>query len=165
MSIVRFAANHFIAAYYTITVMSKLTIHLKSSKQLAAILLVMHCAAALILCFLTVSINVKWVGLLLLIVSLCFYFGHTVRLSFANSAVLLKFSDKADCELYTASGRVIDCTVLSSTFVSSYLTVLILQPAHCWLTRSVIIMSDTVDAEEFRRLRVLLRWQWKQTYE
>ncbi len=145
--------------------MSQLTVHLKPSKQLAVMLIVMHCAAALILWFLAVSINVKLAGLLLLVVSLYFYLSHAVRLSFAHSAVLLEFSDKTGCKLNTASGRVINCTVLGSTFVSSYLTVLILQPEHCWFTRSVIIMSDTVEAEEFRRLRVLLRWQWKQNSE
>ncbi|GJL74370.1 MAG: hypothetical protein NMNS02_04760 [Nitrosomonas sp.] len=148
-----------------LAVMSQLAVHLKSSKQLAVVLIVMHCAAALILWFLTVSISVKLIGLLLLVVSLYFYLSHAVRLSLAHSAVLLKFSDKTGCELSTASGRVINCTVLGSTFVSSYLTVLILQPEHCWFTRSVIIMSDAVDAEEFRQLRVLLRWQWKQTSE
>ena len=145
-----------------VVAMSQLTVHLKPSKQLAVMLSLVHCAVALLLWPLPVSSSVKLIVVLLLMISLYVYLRQDALLSFAHSAVSLRFSDKVDCSMETMSGQIIDCTVLGSTFVSTYLTVLILQPEHRWFARSVVIMPDAVDAEAFRRLRVLLRWRWKQ---
>lgn len=55
-----------------------------------------------------------------------------------------------------------ECAVLGTSYVSAYLTVLILQPVrHYWTLQSIVIVPDNVDAEEFRRLRIMLRWEWK----
>jgi toxin CptA len=60
---------------------------------------------------------------------------------------------------------------LGSSFVAPYLTVLELKPLGAgglwqrFRTRSVVILPDGIDAEEFRQLRVLLRWKWKNTQE
>ena len=127
-------------------------------------LIVMHCAAALLILTLSISFNMQLIGLLCLIVSLYFYLNHDAFLFFLRSARSLSFSDTIDCTLRTVSGETIDCFVLDSTFVSSYLTVLMLKPKQ-WrhkYTRSVVILPDAVDTEKFRQLRVLLRWKWKQ---
>ena len=61
----------------------------------------------------------------------------------------------------------ITCTLLGSSFVEPYLTVLELKPLEplkSWRrfsSRSVVILPDGIDAEGFRQLRVLLRWKWK----
>lgn len=59
------------------------------------------------------------------------------------------------------------CALLGSSFVAPYLTVLELKPLgfqKLWQRfspRSVVILPDGIDKEEFRQLRVLLRWKWK----
>lgn len=146
--------------------MSLLTIQLRPSKQLAIILIAAHsCAAVLLFWTLSVSFSIQLIGLLFLIVSLYFYLKHDALLSFAHSAVSLSFSDKVDCTLETVSGQTVECSVLGSTFVSPYLTVLILQSKQWWSMRSVVILPDVIDNEEFRRLRVILRWKWRQVSE
>lgn len=146
--------------------MSLLIIQLRPSKQLAVILIVAHCCAAILL-FLTLSVsfNVQLIGLLFLIISLYFYLKHDALLSFAHSVVSLSFSDTVDCTLETVSGQAVECSVLGSTFVSAYLTVLILQSKQWRFTRSVVILPDAIGKEEFRRLRVMLRWKWRQVSE
>jgi toxin CptA len=48
-----------------------------------------------------------------------------------------------------------------SSFVSPLLTVLTLRPEGGRWTRHILIAADSVDAENFRRLRVWLRWRWR----
>ena len=140
-----------------------LTIHLKPSKLLAIILIVAHSAVAVLLWLLSVPLGFKLIGLLFLVFSLCFYLTRDALLCSAQSAVLLTFSDKVNCTMQTVSGQSINFTVLGSTFVSPLMTVLMLQSEpRSWFSQSVVVMPDAVDAEEFRQLRVLLRWKWRQ---
>lgn len=142
-----------------------LTVHLKPSKLLAAILIVAHCAAALIIGLLSVTTDIKLAGMLAVIVSAFFYLRRDALQHSAYSVTLLRFSDKVECTLETKCGQILECKVCGSTFVSFYLTVLILRSQQSWLTRSIVILPDAMDSEEFRRLRVLLRWKWKQVVE
>ncbi|MEZ5697701.1 MAG: protein YgfX [Nitrosomonas sp.] len=142
--------------------MSSLTIHLKPSRQLVSILIVAHCSAALLVCTLSLSSDIKLIGFLSLIISLYFYLKHDALLDSANSVTSLSFSDTVDCKLKMVSGQTVECSVSGSTFVSSYLTVLILHSKQWRLARSVVILNDAINREEFRRLRVMLRWKWKQ---
>ncbi|WP_425433705.1 protein YgfX [Nitrosomonas marina] len=132
---------------------------------MAALLVVTHCAAAIIVGLLSVTVEVKLAGLVAFIVSLCFYIrGEALQIS-GRSAVLLEFTDKVICKLKTKNGQSFEYKVSGSTFVSPYLTVLILRSRHSWSTQSIVILPDAIDSEEFRRLRVLLRWKWKQLTE
>ncbi len=137
-------------------------IRLRPSGWLTAILIAAHGFAGVIVGLLPVPLTVQFIGVVLLFFSLTIYLGRDGLLGFAWSVVQLKLIDELNCELETKDGRIIDCTILASTFVSSYLTVLMLQPIHSRLHRSVIILPDRIEADEFRRLRILLRWKWKQ---
>ncbi len=71
------------------------------------------------------------------------------------------------CTLETQRRDYIACALLGSSFVAPYLTVLELKPLSTrklwqrFRTRCVVILPDGIDVEEFRQLRVLLRWKWK----
>jgi toxin CptA len=49
--------------------------------------------------------------------------------------------------------------VVAGSFVAPWLTLVRWRPEGAWLDRSVLILPDMLEAEEFRRLRVLLRWR------
>lgn len=49
--------------------------------------------------------------------------------------------------------------VLGSTYVMPYLTVLQLRQADDGAATRVVLLPDSLPADDFRRLRVLLRWQ------
>ena len=53
--------------------------------------------------------------------------------------------------------------ILDSIFVAPYLAVLNLKLQNKFLGGSAVILPDSIDGGEFRRLRVLLRWKWKAT--
>ncbi len=96
----------------------------------------------------------------LLIISLYYYLRQDALLNFPWSVTLFKLIDAKRCELVMRNGRAIECAVLGISYVSAYLTVLILRPVRHWTLRSIVIVPDSVDAEEFRRLRIMLRWKW-----
>lgn len=49
--------------------------------------------------------------------------------------------------------------LLGSSYVSPYLTVLNLRPEGSRFARHLVILPDAINAEDFRRLRVWLKWR------
>ena len=139
-----------------------LVVHLKPSRNLAVILGFAHFAAAGLLWPLALPVVVKLTGTAVLAVSLIFYLRHYALLRSPGSVVAFELSDEMACTLETRRGERIVCALLGSSFVAPYLTVLNLKPEEKIFTRSVVILSDGINAEEFRQLRVLLRWKYRE---
>jgi len=106
---------------------------------------------------------IKLVGVAMLIISLKYYLRKDALLSARNAVVAFELSEEMKCTLTTQAGESIACTIQGNTFVAPYLTVLNLKPENQFFTRSVVILPDNIDTEVFRRLRVLLRWKWRDT--
>lgn len=47
----------------------------------------------------------------------------------------------------------------AGAFVAPWLTAVRWRPQGAWLDRAVLVLPDMLGAEDFRRLRVLLRWR------
>ncbi len=142
--------------------MALLTVHLKRSPQLITILSLAHFIAAFALYPLTaIPSAIKLVGVAMILISFNYYLKKDALLSARNAVVVFELSDGMQCTLKTQSGESIVCTIQSSTFVAPYLTVLNLKPENQFFTRSVVILPDSIDADVFRRLRVLLKWKWR----
>lgn len=138
-----------------------LSIHLKPSYRLVGILILTHCLAALILWLLALPWLMQMILSIMLATSLIYYLRKDACLSADNAIVTLAFSSEIPCTVTTRCGESVTCDVLPNTFVAPYLTVLDLKPTGKFLTCSVVILSDSIDAEEFRQLRVWLRWKWQ----
>ena len=52
-----------------------------------------------------------------------------------------------------------DYAVLGNTYVAPYLTVMNLRQTDSHALKRIVILPDSLDAEEFRKLRVWLRWK------
>lgn len=139
-----------------------LVVHLKPSRYLAVMLSIAHVVAAGLLWPLALPLAVKLAGAAILAISLIFYLRHYALLRSPGAVVAFALSDEMACTLETRRGEQIACTLLGSSFVAPYLTVLNLQPEGKFFTRSVVILADGIDAEEFRQLRVLLRWKYRE---
>jgi toxin CptA len=143
-----------------------LTIHLQPSYRLAVILVLAHLVAAGLLWPLALSWNIAVIIVAMLIVSLFYYLRKDAMLTAQNAVVVLTLpDDEMTCVLTTRSGESVACSIQGSSFVASYLTVINLKPSQKFFARSVVILPDGIDAEEFRRLRVWLRWRWKNDQE
>lgn len=76
----------------------------------------------------------------------------------ARGVRAIRVSGSRDIELRFAGDRWIAGTVRDGSFVAPWLTIVLWRPDGAWIDRAVVILPDMVGAEEFRRLRVLLRW-------
>ena len=145
--------------------MAVLCIHRKHSYQLAFILSLAHLATAGLLWLLELPLSIKVIAAAALVFSLIYYLRQDALLTASDAVVVLVLSDEMQCILTTRSDELIVCSILGSTFVAPYLTVLNLQPVGKFFTCSVVILPDGIDVEEFRQLRVWLRWKWKNSKE
>jgi toxin CptA len=145
-----------------------LVLRLKSSYRLALMLSLAHVSATALLWPLTLPLVVKLAATAAMGLSLAIYLRHYALRNSPGSITSLALAADMTCTLETRRGQRLTCTLLGSSFVAPYLTVLELKPLETtrWWHRlhahSVVILPDTVDSEEFRRLRVLLRWKWKE---
>lgn len=107
--------------------------------------------------------QLKWL-LSFIIIACAIYtvFSHSLRL-LPWSIVALKINNKNQLQLITHAGKAFEVTVLNNTTVSTYLTVLNCRQieATYWqhiFPPTIIIFSNDVDEEAYRKLRVWLRW-------
>lgn len=129
---------------------------LKHSIRLAVGLAAMH-MGALTLIALLLPVPAKFWLEALVIVSMVHAIMHHALLMSPASVVFLKVEGN-NCTLALKSGKEERCMLLDSTYVSPYLTVLNLRKRKSLLARSIVIAPDAIDREEFRQLRVRLRW-------
>ncbi len=128
---------------------------LRPSFRLAGLLAGMHCGAIFLIVLLPVPAKF-WMAALMMISMVHTIMRHALLASPA-SAVFLKMEGDV-CLIVLKNGREARSTLLDSTYVSPYLTILNLREKKNPFSRSVIILPDAVDREEFRQLRVRLRW-------
>ncbi|MGH8600572.1 MAG: protein YgfX, partial [Burkholderiales bacterium] len=82
----------------------------------------------------------------------------TALLKWRNAIVALEIGNEGVTIRERNAARWRPCHVLGTTFVSSHLTVLNLRLLKGGAVRHVVLLPDNVDQDDFRRLRVWLRW-------
>jgi toxin CptA len=128
------------------------------SRLLAAILLGGLAAVAVVLVF--VDLSVGWLALIYLLLLLSL--GHEARKALrlgAGSVVNLRVAADDKLTLQLRSGEWRDAEVLGSTYVTAFLSVVNLRVADERRQRHVVLLPDVLPAEDYRRLRVWLRWR------
>jgi toxin CptA len=129
------------------------------SRRLAAILAIGHCAVAALVFMLDFSPAWRAAILAALIASLVFELRTTALRLSRNSVIAIRISADNVLSAKTRVGEWRDCEVLGSTYVTAALTVLMLKTGAERGTRSVVLMPDSMTADDFRRLRMWLRWR------
>ena len=80
------------------------------------------------------------------------------RRSACNAVVEMLVSTDAVIVARLRDGRLVAGHVRSSSFVHPWLTTIVWRPDGSRLSRSVAIVPDMLDPDDFRRLRVMLRY-------
>ena len=96
---------------------------------------------------------------IVLLASAVFYFKRDGLLAFPHSIIALQVHSDCQCEIKSRQGEWIEAELLGTSFVAPYLTVLNFKVAGKRLARHIVIFPDAVDSEDFRQLRVLLKWK------
>lgn len=127
--------------------------------MLAGVLAGMHGFAAAMVWLVPLPL---WLGALLT----AFLAGsawHTLRRdgwrTLQRSLVGVRLDADCGCEFQLRAGSWHEAALLGSSFVSPYLTVLNLRPVGGRFAQHLVILPDAVDAEDFRLLRVWLKWR------
>lgn len=139
--------------------METLHIELGVSARLTAGLTAMHVFAGTMLWLSSLPLWQIAAAILPLTLSLGFYLRRE-GLRLAPAAIVsVSLHRDCRCEFQTRGGARHEASLLRSSFVAPYLTVLNLKPNDSRLVRHVVILPDSVDAGYFRKLRVLLKWR------
>lgn len=142
--------------------MNELSIQLRPSRQLAALLSLAHCTAAGVFWPLALPVAVKILITLLLAGSLYYYLRRYAWLVSPQSIVSLHLTGRNACRIRMGTSEYFNTTIDASTFVASYMTVLCLKMEQAYRYRTVVILPDSIEPDNFRQLRVWLRWKWRE---
>jgi toxin CptA len=136
-----------------------LNVSLKASRALAVLLFAMHALGIALLWSLPLALWLQASASTVLLASQVFYLRRDALRSSARSVRALSLNSECGCSIQLLRGEWLETRLLSSSFVSPYLTVLNLNPRGTWGARHVVIFPDAIDPEAFRQLRVLLKWK------
>jgi toxin CptA len=129
------------------------------SVRLAIALCAAHLAAAGLLWIVPAPLLVKGAVTLAIAFSLVYFLARDAALHAANAIVALELKDGGGIAFRTRDGNWVDSELSDSSYVSPGLTIVVLRPLGKRRTRRAIILPDSVDARDFRRLRMWMRWK------
>ena len=135
-----------------------LRITFRASRRLAAILVAVHVAAGATSMPLDVPLEIKLALAAAIVASLVHALWRYASLSSRSALVALELRDGGQTHVQTRDGEWHHARILGTSYVSPLLTVLNLKIDGRLLARHLVIASDMLDIEDFRALRVILRW-------
>lgn len=136
-----------------------LRLSLKASRYLATGLTLGHLAA--IGCVAIVPLPL-WLKLLLSVILAASLMQSLTREAWrigSSSIIELQCEREGGVLVKTRSGKEWAACVLGSSFVASYLTIVLLKPNASRRVCAVVILPDALEPELFRQLRVWLKWR------
>ena len=143
-----------IARYYRM-----LHIAFRPSRQMAAILAAIHAAAGATIVPLDVPLELKFALATAIAANLIHALRRYALLRSRAAPIALELSDASEADVQARGGAWRHARILGTSYVSPLLTVLNLKIDGCLLARHLVIAPDMVDTEDFRALRVMLRWK------
>ena len=129
-----------------------------TSIVLAATFIAVHAAAAATLIPLGVAIELKLGATAAIATSLASSLWRYALVRAASSVVAIEVNDRGSAAVLARSGDWQNVEILGTTYVTPSLTVVNVRPIDRVRTRHVLLVADNIDAEDFRAIRVLLRW-------
>ena len=131
---------------------------LKPSRLLVAGFAAVHLGAAAILIPIDLALELKIAVAAAVTTSLCHSVWRYALLRSSRSIVGVEIVDQENGALCTRDGDWDPAKILGTTYVTPSLTVINARRADERLALNVLLTTDNVKAEDFRRIRVLLRW-------
>ena len=133
-------------------------ISLRSSWLLAVTLALAHGAAIAIVLLISIPFWAQLIAAAGLSVHMFVVVRRQALLLMPNSPVAIEFGSDNKLSVQTRHGEWSEYAVLGDTYVTAYLTVMNLRQTDSHEVKRIAILPDSVDADDFRKLRVWLRW-------
>lgn len=131
--------------------------NLQPSAYLATALIATHGIAMAALLSLALPFWAHGLLILLLLTSLLYYLKRNAWLS-APSSVIAVLLNADKIELIQRGGTQIVGGLSPYSLISPLMTVLNVSPQNSHRAYSIVVLPDSLDAEDFRQLRVCLKW-------
>jgi toxin CptA len=138
-------------------------VSISPSVRLAVALCVAHLAAAGLLWLIPVPELAKGAATLAIAFSLVYFLSRDAALHAANAIVALELKSGGGISYRTRDGNWVESELSDSSYVSPAVTIVALKPRGKGRTRRAILLPDSVDARDFRRLRMWMRWKTEGT--
>ena len=140
--------------------MPVLKITLRPSRILFAILVAAHGGVIAVVAIMSMPLWLELIAITTLAVNLVVELRRTALLRTPNSVVAIEIGSDDTLSIQTRRGNWIsECEVLESTYVAAFLAIVNLREPEMGAVRHVVLLPDSIEAEDFRRLRVWLRWK------
>ena len=133
---------------------------LRPSRYLGAVLTCVHICASAILLPLELGAEAKLILAVAIAVSLAHSVWRYALLKSRGAVVSIALSDRASGSVQLKDGSWRSARILGTTYVSPLLTVVNVRMAGHRTARHVVIVPDNIDPEDFRKLRVILKWAY-----
>lgn len=134
-------------------------ISISPSVRLAIALCAAHLSAAGLLWLVPLPALAKGALTLAIAISLVYFLARDAALHAAKAIVALELKDGGGIAFRTRNGNWEESELSDSSYVSPGLTIVVLRERGTGRTRRAIILPDSVDARDFRRLRMWMRWK------
>jgi toxin CptA len=138
-----------------------LRVPLKPSRYLALTLTAAHACAAIVLIPLELALWSTLALLTLIVASFAYALRRHALLRSAGSFIVVEFRQHDCVAVQTRDGRWHEARVLPTTCVSPLLTVLNLRVPRRVFARHVVLARDSANNEDYRQVRVWLRWAYR----
>ena len=139
-----------------------LGITLRPSRILTAILALAHGAAIVVIVAVSMPLWLQSIAIAALVVNFAWSTRQSALLRSPDAVVAIEIAADDVFGIQTRRGAWIECEVLGSTYVTAFLTILNLRERGGSGTRRAVVLPDSMDGEDFRKLRVWLRWKQEQ---
>lgn len=131
---------------------------LRPSYLLAAVLATAATGACVVVVCMPLAVSLKFLVCVPIIVATPYFIAQEATLSLPWSYVGLELDYKGELRLIRKDGTSSAATVLHSSFMAEYLTILNVKLEHSRWRRNLILTPDRVESGAYRQLRVWLRW-------
>jgi toxin CptA len=138
-----------------------LRVELKPSRYIAAALTAAHIVALVTILPLDLPVTAKVMCAVLIVVSLAHAIARHALLWSRRALTAVELREKGEVAVQTRDGEWHDARILGTSYVSPALSAINLRMADARLARHILVVADNCDPEQFRRLRVCLRWDHK----
>lgn len=132
---------------------------LRPSRLLAAVLGLAGAGACVVLAILPFPWWSKAAMGAFLLLCTVYHIARSALLRLPGAIVALEVSAKNGLSCLPRGGEWLQAEVLGDSYVTPWLSVLVLQLPGKRFARHAVILPDMLDADSYRRLRVWLRWR------
>jgi toxin CptA len=130
---------------------------LRPSRLLTTMFVLVHASAAAVLCTVVLPLEVTLAIGVAIAASLLHALWRHALLRSRGSLVTVEIRNRSEAAVKRKDGEWHDAEILGTSSVTPWLTVLNLAgPGR--RRRHVLLVPDNIDSQDFRELRVLLRW-------